>query len=96
MSDRNCNDCKHYIDNGSIHQRGCEVWNCEHIPKEEWIPCSEQFPTEENSYLVTLRFHWGEEVEICNWISGKWFEQELAHAIVAWKYLPEPWKGGNK
>lgn len=92
MSERNCDKCKHLVDDGE--RRGCESWNCEFEPKEgEWILYSEKTPEEDNSYLVTLKFNWGKEVEICNWIDGKWYETNLAHAIVAWKYLPEPWEG---
>lgn len=64
--------------------------------EDKWIPYVKQEPKANNSYLVTLQFSWGKEVEIMNWIDGEWFEREIAHAVVAWRYLPEPWKGEKK
>lgn len=62
--------------------------------KDRWIPCAERMPEESDTYLVTYKFHWGNEVDACNWIHGKWYDSEgIAEHIVAWMPLPKPWKG---
>lgn len=64
------------------------------MKEKKWV--IGRLPEENGAYLVTFEFKWGKEVDICYWVDGKWFEQELAHRIVAWMDLPEAWEGGDE
>lgn len=75
--------------------------NIEAIPSadrpQEWIPCSERLPTEEEQddelgVLVTLgngysglQYDWYHD--------GYWYDWN--GFVVAWMPLPEPWKGAD-
>ena len=61
----------------------------------EWIPCSERLPdnVKYNAYLTTLEGELVGEDEpftgLCGFEHGRWDED----CVIAWRELPEPWKG---
>lgn len=60
---------------------------------QQWIPCSERLPKEDDLYLVT-NSRWGySEREIGLWQGGEWL---TGGEPIAWMPLPEPWKGEQK
>ncbi len=60
---------------------------------DDWIPCSERLP-EDGTYLCTLDGELVGEQEpftgMCGIENGKWDEEGC---VIAWKPLPEPYKG---
>ena len=67
------------------------------IAATKWVPCSERLPDEEGYYLVTL----GNEnfpdrdVEIVAIMDGDW-DWNPVEEILAWRKLPEPYKGDEE
>ena len=63
------------------------------IAKHRWIPVSEKLP-EDGTYLCTLDGELVGEQEpftgMCGIENGKWDEEGC---VIAWKPLPEPYKG---
>ena len=59
-----------------------------------WTPCSEAQPKENGEYLVTLQFKWAKEIDIGEWLDGRWIGL-YADDIVAWMDLPEVWEEGT-
>lgn len=55
--------------------------------EQQWIPCSERLPDEKGYYLTTTMY---QEV-YCDYWNGECFNR--TEMIIAWKSLPEPWKG---
>ena len=76
------------------------------LEEPHWIPCNEKLPKEEDFYLVTL-YHEGVDryycssalflFKSCNYPGMRNFwvphDDEYDMAVVAWRPLPEPWKG---
>lgn len=62
-------------------------------PEPHWTPCSEAQPKQNGEYLVTLKFKWAKEVDIGEWLDGRWIGL-YADDIVAWMDLPEVWEEG--
>ncbi len=70
----------------------------------QWIPCSERLPEEDGVYLVQLTtktattLSWADGWNCFRRHDGKvsrlWELDE--NDIVAWSFLPEPWKGEEK
>jgi len=66
-----------------------------------WIPCSERLPKEEKQYEVTIR----RKHESFNRVGarhfvkpsysarGVWLDSSLCETVLAWRDMPEPWKG---
>ena len=61
---------------------------------EKWMPCSEAQPKQNGEYLVTLQFKWAKEIDIGEWLDGRWIGL-YADDIVAWMDLPEVWEEGS-
>ena len=74
--------------------------------ERKWIPASERLPEEDTEVLVTVHFDGTKDVppsnyvEIAGQIDGYWVsdsdEYKVArsrHHVIAWKPLPEPWRG---
>ena len=65
----------------------------------EWIPCSERFPEDGESYLVTNAESFGQFHTYKGWYDGEhkiWhmdgnFERKMN--VIAWQPLPEPYRG---
>lgn len=57
------------------------------LTAQQWIPCSERLPDEKGYYLTTTMY---QEV-YCDYWNGECFNR--TEMIIAWKSLPEPWKG---
>lgn len=72
-------------------------------PEQQWIPCSERLPEDDNAYFVTVHPDYivpgGLSVDTLHWYDGKWWfdyygqPAEFTDPIIAWMPLPEPWKG---
>ena len=58
-----------------------------------WIPCSIAQPKQNGEYLVTLQFKWAKEIDIGEWLDGRWIGL-YADDIVAWMDLPMAWEEG--
>ena len=64
----------------------------------KWIPVSESLPKRRGVYIITRKFksyiQCFEYVDTCYFDgTDKWIED---NRIVAWMYLPEPWKGSDE
>ena len=55
----------------------------------QWIPCSERLPSEDEVVLVWLQ---NGELEIDRVINGEWLINDIG--VIAWQPLPQPYKGG--
>lgn len=64
------------------------------IEQPKWIPCSERMPDKDGHYLVTLDFDYGRSIEM-GWLLGGEWVNENSHVTIAWRPLPEPYKGGK-
>ena len=81
---------------------GCGIDSAEVIKDlpsaQQWIPCSERLPKEDDYVLATVDYG---DVTIAEYLGGNnWFTQEgnaNAHTeeILAWMPLPQPWRGGD-
>ena len=62
--------------------------------QQQWIPCSERLPTENDSYLVWMPFaREGHHITVAEWYDSYWNIKTL---ITAWMPLPEPWEEKQK
>lgn len=92
MSDRDCNSCINHTNNG------CASWECEYVPRERWIPCSQRLP-EDGFYLVTNEWH---KLDFLyyrpdkGWHHGNMQDTEGRPSVIAWMPLPEPYMGGKE
>lgn len=59
-----------------------------------WTSCSKAQPKESGEYQVTLQFKWAKEIDIGEWLDGRWIGL-YADDIVAWMDLPEVWEEGT-
>lgn len=57
--------------------------------KEEWIPCSEKPPKKNGDYLVTGKHG---AVNKRKYEDGRWYG---GWDVIAWRELPEPYRGEN-
>lgn len=59
------------------------------IPEEDgWIPCSERLPDKQGCYLVTTDIFPGGDIAIFYYDENQdWSD------VLAWRLLPDPWKG---
>jgi len=102
-TDEWCHDCSEYD-----HDRHCcPRWN--RVIREtlkdaqQWIPCSERPPEDDNVYFVTVHPDYvvpgGLSVDTLHWYDGKWWfdyygqPAEFTDPIIAWMPLPEPYGG---
>lgn len=60
-----------------------------------WIPCSERLPEEEGYYLITIKYyHLHNPVVMgCNFEEDEWWNVDKDDEVIAWRELPEPFKG---
>ena len=75
-------------------------------PEQQWIPCIERPPEDDNVYFVTVHPDYivpgGLSVDTLHWYDGKWWfdyygqPAEFTDPIIAWMPLPEPWKGEER
>ena len=89
-----------------IQEAYCRIMDAinELPPVQQWIPCSERLPEEENTYLVTFA---NEKVGMSSWhkdtLYNRGFDAYLTgitedgeceyFGVVAWMEKPKPWKG---
>lgn len=68
---------------------------------QEWIPCSERLPSEDEYVIVSVLDDYGDTpwkyttvAWLCNgvWISDNYI---LCGTAIAWMPLPKPWKGAD-
>lgn len=80
----------------------CDAWNQYiHYPRtQQWIPCSERLPSENESFYVLCCDKYGEimigHVFVCNDGETSYSaenEHEYMYDCVAWMPLPKPWEG---
>ena len=57
---------------------------------QQWIPCSERLPDQNGKYLVVGR---QKAINILKFDGGRWYGK---WGVVAWKPLPEPYKGDEE
>lgn len=61
-----------------------------------WIPCSERLPSDNREVLISCE--WGLDIgehDNDGWRS-EWINHYDDDNVLAWMYLPEPWKGGEE
>ena len=80
-------------------------------PKQEWTPCSERLPEDNDVYLVTAELEY-DNGRICKSdelaeyepdpflvTGGKWYIDGLPcgnnRTVIAWRPLPKPWEGAD-
>ena len=63
-------------------------------PTIRWMPCNKAQPKTNGEYLVTLQFKWAKEIDIGEWLDGRWIGL-YADDIVAWMDLPDVWEEGS-
>ena len=67
-----------------------------------WIPCSERFPKDDSICIVTVEYPNKETVVDYGWFDKKgicWYvgmQEFRTSNVLAWKPLPEPYKGVKK
>ena len=75
-------------------------------PKQEWIPCSERLPNENDYYLVTLengvvKILGYSTTQRTTYPKGFYYVKDgfswrpVYHPVVAWMPLPKPWEGAD-
>ena len=68
--------------------------------QDDWIPVSERVPEKSGYYIVSLNDAVDSYASFGN---GKWYyvafdlvlKEYREHEVIAWKPLPEPYKGGD-
>lgn len=59
---------------------------------QQWIPCSERLPENEDYVLVTTSI--GDVTEAKYWHGEQlWVKNLTVLSVTAWMQLPQPWKG---
>lgn len=94
LTDRPCGACKFHTD------LGCSKWSCVFEDKtEEWIPCEERLPEENQGVFLTVETVYGHRdvlPSIATYHKGHWWwldNDKLGNKVIAWQYAPEPYKG---
>lgn len=64
---------------------------------QQWIPCSERLPEENEDYLVTAYDGIKHRITIVSF-KGHWIltGTRAYWRVIAWTPLPEPWKGAEE
>ena len=62
-------------------------------PEQRWIPCEERLPENRVYVLVTYRYEYGLIDHGITWYGEAEKKWNTSREIIAWKPLPEPWKG---
>lgn len=65
--------------------------------KDGWIPCNKELPKKSGRYLAIVTFGKSkfQIIEILIFKKGRnrWFRQGRGNEVIAWRELPEPYKG---
>jgi len=64
-----------------------------------WTPVSEKRPNRAGRYLITIQHEKDDQPWVCiddYGNDGKWGEEGHGWVVLAWKRLPEPYRGGEK
>lgn len=72
-------------------------------PQQQWIPCKERLPEEDDMYLVTVHPRYivpgGIQIDMLGWHEGKWNFQYFdgrdavfPDPVIAWQPLPAPYR----
>ena len=96
--------CQTYLFDSRDHDKKISLedaeYTIERLPSaQQWIPCSERLPKDDETVIVTrddgtVKIATFEVGEIENgWQIGSWYTEDN---VVAWMPLPEPYKGGEK
>lgn len=70
--------------------------------EQGWIPCSDRLPLYANNYLCTMTLREDEEVRFLTIghfnkeLKPFWTDDNKLRKTVAWRALPEPWKGERR
>lgn len=72
-----------------------EPLNSEVQPEPHWIPVTERLPKEDGNYLVSREMGSGKEsVGDCEFsVEDGYFQTAWNFDVLAWRELPEPYKG---
>lgn len=83
-----------------------EIYDIEYEPQQQWVPCSEKLPEEDDVYLVTVdpRYiaFYVTQIDMLNWHENKWWYFDIDEKpavfpdpIIAWMPLPAPYRENN-
>ena len=65
--------------------------------KDGWIPCNKELPKKSGRYLAIVTFGKNKfqivEILIFKKDRNRWFRQGRGNEVIAWRELPEPYKG---
>ena len=62
-------------------------------PEQRWIPVTERLPKNRVYVLVTYRYEYGLIDHGITWYGVAEKKWNTSREVIAWKPLPEPWKG---
>lgn len=69
----------------------------EEAGKDGWIPCNKDLPQKSGRYLAIVTFGKNKfqivEILVFKKDRNRWFRQGRGNEVIAWRELPEPYKG---
>lgn len=105
--ERTCENCRYlYMEWADEPCDSCTFenshWKPIVQPEPKWIPCSERLPEDDTLMLVNyidrrpdamdIWIGW-HEMENVWYIDGEEHSRERGNEVIAWRELPEPWRG---